>query len=329
MSRPTGRRRSELTTFVIVCACGALALSAGCTEKAKPKGSSGSSAGSAKVRPKLKPLKVKRARPRRMVIKPTAPPPTAKDLLGLLAPKPAKGAKPPAGVKSAKGAAPSVSLLRRPTAVGGPRYIVIIGKPGELAQDGSRGLSVEAVVVQKVAKGWALVGRVVLPTRGAKVPAVVAKAKAGTRDHRRVRAGLRVRDADADGKAEAVVRYRYPTAGDVLEVYALINLNGKPSLAFQTIFAHFDPESGKRKQGSRVSYADADGDGKLELRVMTSGGGATMTAIHDYDPKTDRFVLRAPKPRGTKVKPTKPTKPTKAKPTKPTKAKPTKTTAKP
>ena len=34
---------------------------------------------------------------------------------------------------------------------------------------------------------------------------------------------------------------------------------------------------------------------KLELRVMTSGGGATMTAIHDHDPKTDRFVLRVPK----------------------------------
>lgn len=280
---------SKLT---ICCACLSLLcaglFAGGCTKKTtKPEGSAGSATA---PKPKPKPTrKVARARPRQMVIKPTAPPPTANDLLGLLTPAGASSSKP-----QGKGA-PSISLLRRPTAAGGPRYIVIVGSPGAQAKDGSRGLKIEAVVVQKVAKGWALVARLKLPTKGAKVPAAVAKAKAGAKDHRRVRAGLRVRDADGDGKAEAVVRYRYPTAGDVLEVYALVNLNERPSLAFETIFAHFDPEDGKRKQGARVSYADADGDGKLELRVITSGGGATMTAIYDHDPKADRFVLRAPK----------------------------------
>ncbi|PIE19793.1 MAG: hypothetical protein CSA65_00935 [Proteobacteria bacterium] len=283
------------TKLAIRCASLALwfaaATSVGCTKKGEPAGAKGSAAGSATFKSAATPKphrKTARARPRQLVIKPTAPPPTAKDLLGLL------GAGHRASkVGKAGKAAPSVSLLRRPTAVGGARYIVIVGSPGAQAKDGSRGLIMEAVVVQKVAKGWALVARVPLPTEGAKVPAAVAKA--GVRDHRRVRAGLRVRDADADGKAEAVIRYRYPSAGDILEVYALINLNEKPTLAFQTIFAHLDPKDGRRKQGSRISYADPDGDGRLELRVMTSGGGARMTAVYDHDPKTDRFVLRAPR----------------------------------
>jgi len=233
-----------------------------------------------------------------LVIKPTALAPAPMDLIALFSLKvtsskvtPSKVTPSKAGKKAKTFPKPAISLLRRPTAIGGARYVVVIGQPGALAKDGSRGLTIRVAVVEKVGPRWQLRGILGLPTEGAHVSAATRPSvKADRLDPKEVRAGLRLRDIDKDGRPEAIVRYRYPTANVVRENYAILNLDAAPTRGFFTILALIDPATGKPKQLSRIYFSDADGDGKPELRRVTRSGGKTMTTLYTYDSKADRFI---------------------------------------
>ncbi|MCK5796973.1 MAG: hypothetical protein KAI47_07315 [Deltaproteobacteria bacterium] len=262
-----------------------------CARKTTQKETSDSSSGVSQKATKGVASKVpgpRRRTPQRLVIKPTAVAPAPMDLIALFSSKvtPSK-----AGKKAKASPESAISLLRRPTAIGGARYVVVIGQPGATAKDGSRGLTIRVAVVEKVGPRWQLRGILGLPTEGAHISAATRRSvKAGRLDPKEVRAGLRLRDIDKDGRPEAIVRYRYPMANAVRENYAILNLDVAPTRGFFTILALIDPATGKPKQLSRIYFSDADGDGKPELRRVTRSGGKTMTTLYTYDSKADRFV---------------------------------------
>lgn len=284
-------RRSVLLIASIL-----FALSATACKKDKPAPKPGSATGSASKAPKKPALPVAKKRPRLPPPVSTVPPPDAAKLLALVTEK----------------GKPKPLLLRRPTPLGGKRYIAIFGLLGQPGKDKSRPVTLRATVIeQDAAQQWATKGSIDLPAEGATLAAVDLE---GHAKMRRVRAGLRLRDVDGDGKHEAVLRYRYPTNGaDDVEGYALVNVDASPpSLAFHTIFARIDPPTNTPKQRTRLSYS-TDLEGQTTLRVTQQAGKESMTKLYRWDKASDRFKpvvegapVKAPKksaPAKTKTQP--------------------------
>jgi len=296
MSRSTGPRMLLLAALALNAAAGS-----GCTEKATQRSKADVTPNKTAKTPPPRKTPPRRVAPPRA----TTPAPGPAALRELMVDK-SSFAKP--------------ILARRPTPLGGARYIVIAASMvGERPKRGLPAAELRAVIIDKLG-GWKVAGTVKLPAPGALMPEAPSKdakkagakgpnkgvtankqtankqtknataKKAAGRLGRRIRAGLRLRDVDGDGKLEAVVRYRYPTAGDVLEGYTLLNLEGAPKVAFSTIFSRIDPKTGGRKQLARISFGDFNADGHPDLRVTVRGGGQTMTSSYRYDKKRDTYL---------------------------------------
>lgn len=262
----TPRRRSLLIVSILF----ALSTTACKKDKATPR--PGTAAGSASKTPNKPTAPVAKKRPRLPPPVSTVPPPDAAKLLALVM---EKGKLKPL-------------LLRRPTPLGGKRYIAVFGLLGEPAKDKSRPVTLRATVIeQDAAQKWATKGSIDLPAVGATLAAVDLE---GHAKMRRVRAGLRLRDVDGDGKHEAVLRYRYPTNGaDDVEGYALVNVDvTPPSLAFHTVFARIDPPTNTPRQRTRLSYS-IDLEGQTTLLVTQQAGKQTMTKFYRWDKASDSF----------------------------------------